>query len=140
MSESTARPAGDGRAIRRDRGPGGHFIDVALRPGQLELSKWPLRYYCGHMRVIGIRELKETLSATLHSVGRGEHVRVTSRGRPVADIVPAGAAAADDRMRRLVADGRLVPAARSRPRRAPKLVKADRRASALVLAEREAER
>jgi len=92
------------------------------------------------MRVIGIRDLKQSLSATLRAVGRGEHVRVTLRGRPVADIVPAGAAAADDRLRRLVAEGRLVPPARARPRRAPRLVKAARPASAFVLAERDAER
>lgn len=96
--------------------------------------------YCVHMRVIGIRELKQTLSATLHAVGRGEHVRVTMRGRPVADIVPAGAASSNDQLRRLVAEGRLVPAARGRPRRAPKLVTAERQPSTLVLAEREAER
>ncbi len=92
------------------------------------------------MRVIGIRDLKQSLSETLRAVGRGEHVRVTRRGRPVADIVPAGAAAADDRLRRLVAEGRLVPPVRGKPRHAPKLVKAARQASTLVLAEREAER
>ena len=90
-----------------------------------------------HMRVVGIRELKRSLSETLHAVSRGEHVRVTLRGRPVADIVPAGAAAADDRLRRLVAEGRLVPPARARPERAPRLLKAVRPASAIVLAERE---
>jgi prevent-host-death family protein len=92
------------------------------------------------MREIGVRELKRSLSETLRAVGRGEQVRVTVRGRPVADIVPAGAAAGDDRLRELVAEGRVVPPARARPRRAPKLAKAHRSASSLVLSERDAER
>lgn len=92
------------------------------------------------MREIGVRELKQSLSETLRAVGRGEQVRVTLRGRPLADIVPAAAATGDDRLRELVAEGRVVPPARARPRRAPKLAKARRSASALVLSERDAER
>lgn len=92
------------------------------------------------MREIGVRELKQSLSKTLRAVGRGEHVRVTLRERPIADIVPAGAAAADDRLRELVAQGRVIPPARARPRQAPKLAKARRSASSLVLSERDAER
>lgn len=92
------------------------------------------------MRAIGVRELKRTLSETLRAVGQGEQVRVTVRGRPVADIVPAGAAAGDERLRKLVAEGRVVPAARARPKRAPNPVTASRSASALVLSERDAER
>jgi prevent-host-death family protein len=92
------------------------------------------------MREIGVRELKASLSETLRAVGRGEQVRVTLRGRPLADIVPAGAAAGDERLRALVADGRLLPPARTRPARAPKPVEAGRSASDLVLAERAAER
>ena len=42
------------------------------------------------MREIGVRELKATLSETLRAVGRGELVRVTLRGRPLADIVSRG--------------------------------------------------
>jgi prevent-host-death family protein len=91
------------------------------------------------MREIGVRQLKQSLSETLRAVGRGEQVRVTLRGRPVADIVPARAAS-DDRLRALVAEGRVVPPARARPPRPPKLARAERSASALVLAEREAER
>jgi prevent-host-death family protein len=92
------------------------------------------------MREIGVRELKQSLSEVLRSVRGGEHVRVTLRGRPVADILPAGAAAGDDRLRQLIADGRLVPPARARPQRAPRLARAPRRASTLVLAERDVER
>lgn len=92
------------------------------------------------MREIGIRELKRSLSETLRAVGRGEQVRVTRRGAPLADIVPAGPAIADDRVRELVAEGRVVPPARARPQRAPRLVKARPSASSLVLSERDAER
>ncbi len=92
------------------------------------------------MREIGVRELKRSLSATLRAVARGEQVRVTLRGAPVADIVPAGAPVADDRLRELVAAGRVVPPARARPRRAPKLAEPRRSASALVLSERDSAR
>jgi prevent-host-death family protein len=91
------------------------------------------------MREIGVRELKRSLSETLRAVGRGEQIRVTVRGRAVADLVPAGAATGDDRLRELVAAGRVVPPSRSRPARAPRLVKSRKSASALVLAERDAE-
>ena len=91
------------------------------------------------MRSIGIRELKRSLSATLRSVADGERVRVTSRGRPVADLVPAGAPAADDRLRALIAQGRIAPPARAKPQRPPRPRTCDRSASKLVLAERDAE-
>lgn len=92
------------------------------------------------MREIGVRELKRSLSETLRAVERGEQVRVTVRGRVVADIVPAGAAAEDDRVRALVAHGRLTPPASARPKRAPRLAKTDANASTLVIGERDAER
>jgi prevent-host-death family protein len=92
------------------------------------------------MREMGVRELKQSLSATLRAVGRGEQVRVTLRGRPLADIVPARAAGVDYRLSELIANGRVVPPARARPRSAPKLAKARRSASSLVLSERDAER
>jgi prevent-host-death family protein len=92
------------------------------------------------MREIGVRELKRSLSETLRAVERGEQVRVTVRGRVVADIVPAGAAAEDDRVRALVADGRLTPPASARPKRAPRLAKTRAAASALVIGERDVER
>jgi prevent-host-death family protein len=91
------------------------------------------------MREIGVRELKRSLSETLRAVERGEQVRVTVRGRAVADIVPAGVAAVDDRVRALVAAGRLTPPASARPKRAPRLAKTRKSASALVIAERDAE-
>lgn len=93
------------------------------------------------MREIGVRALKLSLSQTLREVSaHGQQVRVTVHGRPLVDIVPAGASAEDDHLRRLVAQGRLTPPSRARPARAPRLVQARRSASALVLSEREAER
>jgi prevent-host-death family protein len=91
------------------------------------------------MREIGARELKQSLSETLRAVGRGEQVRVTVHGRAVADIVPAGVGG-DDRLRELVAEGRVVPRSRSHPSRAPRLAKGRASASALVLSERDSER
>jgi len=92
------------------------------------------------MREIGVRELKLSLSQTLRVVARGQQVRVTLRGRPLVDIVPAGASVADDRLRGLVTQGRLVAPTRARPKRAARLAKSSRSASALVLSEREDER
>lgn len=48
----------------------------------------PSRWYHDHMDV-GVRELKAKLSEYLARVERGETVNVTSRGRRVAQIVPA---------------------------------------------------
>jgi prevent-host-death family protein len=92
------------------------------------------------MREIGVRELKATLSDVLRHVARGERVRVTVRNRAVADIVPLGTAGPDQRMRELVAQGRLVPPTRPRPARPPRLARATTSASELVLAERDDER
>lgn len=91
------------------------------------------------MREIGIRELKTNLSSVLHRVDAGEQIRVTRRGHPVADIVPAGGRRGDERLRELVADGRVTPAARPRPRRSPRPLDSARSASAIVLAERDDE-
>lgn len=92
------------------------------------------------MREIGVRELKSSLSSVLHDVEEGEQVRVTVRGRPVADIVPAGGRASEARLRELVASGRVTPAAQARPSRRPRPVQSERSATSIVLAERDAER
>lgn len=91
-----------------------------------------------HMRELGVRELKRSLSRVLHAFSRGEQVRVTLRGRPIADIVPARGAPTEDRLRELVAQSRVQLPARAHPPRAPR--PARRSASELVLAEREVER
>jgi antitoxin (DNA-binding transcriptional repressor) of toxin-antitoxin stability system len=70
-------------------------------------------------------------------VGRGEQVRVTLRGRPIADILPAGGSPGDQALRTLVARPGFVPPARARP---PRLARTERSASELVLAEQEDER
>jgi prevent-host-death family protein len=92
------------------------------------------------MRDVGVRELKGALSETLRAVGRGEEVRVTSRGRPIAYLLPAGPSPRDAQLRGLIAAGRVVPPAQRRPTEAPRPVRSPRSASALVLAERESDR
>lgn len=91
------------------------------------------------MLEIGVRELKASLSSVLHRVDAGEQVRVTMRGRPVADLVPAGSRRGDERLRELVAEGRITPAARTRPSRSPRPLDTGQSASAIVLAERDDE-
>jgi prevent-host-death family protein len=92
------------------------------------------------MREVGVRELKASLSDVLRRVSRGEQVRVTRRGRAVADIVPAAVGPGDERLRMLVAEGRIVLPGRSRPSRPPRLAHVGESASAIVLAERDIER
>jgi len=91
---------------------------------------------------VGARELKNALSAYLRRVSNGEHVRVTLRGKPVADLVPTGRSAAEDRRRRLVADGTLTPASAPKPDRPPPLAQPlpEPTPSELILAEREQDR
>lgn len=60
------------------------------------------------MRAIGIRELRQSASRYLRAVEAGETFEVTDRGRPVALLVPVPR---ESRLERLVASGRLVPAA-----------------------------
>lgn len=92
------------------------------------------------MREIGVRELKTSLSAVLHRVDEGEQIRVTRRGQAIADIVPAGSRPRDEGLRALVAEGKLTPASRARPRRPARPQEARRSASEIVLTERDAER
>lgn len=103
--------------------------------------------YHGHMREIGIGELRAKLSSVLRRVERGERVRVTRRGRPVADIVPAPSAEADrptpersEAMKRLIAEGKVTPGVRSRARRKPRPRDAGVSGTAIILAERDEER
>ena len=92
------------------------------------------------MREIGVRELRESLAEVLRAVEAGEHVRVTSRGKALADIVPAGSPARDALLEELVRQGRVVPASRGRPAKAPRMAKSDTSATAAVLADRGKER
>jgi prevent-host-death family protein len=92
------------------------------------------------MREVGVRELKASLSRVLHEVEEGGQVRVTVRGRHVADIVPAGLPRSDRQLRELVAEGKVTPAAATHPTRYQRPLKTGRSASAIVLAERQDER
>ena len=89
------------------------------------------------MREVGVKQLKSGLSDYLRLVARGEHVRVTLRGRPVADLVPA-TDGGPDALTRARAAGRVTPA-RAPKRRPPKLVDGPS-ASAEILAERAEDR
>jgi len=64
------------------------------------------------MREIPQRELRNNVSAVLREVAEGESLRVTVRGRPVADLVPVAARkrglSADD-VSRIVAEAPLDP-------------------------------
>ena len=67
---------------------------------------------------VGIRELKNSLSAYIDRVRAGEEVIVTDRGRPVARL--SSLDAAGDRLHELVAEGVVRPPAtkqRHRPTR-----------------------
>lgn len=56
-------------------------------------------------RRVGIRELKDTLSAVLRRVQEGEPVEVTDSGRPIVRMVPIRPTSATER---LAAEGILV--------------------------------
>jgi prevent-host-death family protein len=83
--------------------------------------------------------LKANLSSVLRDVEGGEHVRVTSRGRPVAEIVPV-MPERSEAMKQLIAEGRVTPASRPMPKNPPPPIKTGRSASAIILAEREEDR
>ena len=91
---------------------------------------------------VGARELKNALSAYLRRVANGEHVRVTLRGEPVADLVPTGRSAHTERRRRLVAEGTLTPARAPEPDQPPPLARPLRglNPSELIHADREHDR
>ncbi len=70
----------------------------------------------GHVDV-GIKDLRDGLSKHLDAVREGHTITVTDHGRPIARIVPLGVPTAFER---LVAEGRISPAARpKRPSREP---------------------
>jgi prevent-host-death family protein len=62
---------------------------------------------------VGIRELRQNLSAYLRQVEAGQRLIVTERNRPVAELVPVGRH--QPGLSRLVAEGRVVPPARAEP-------------------------
>jgi prevent-host-death family protein len=58
---------------------------------------------------VGVRELRDHLSAWLEAVASGREITVTDRGRPVARIVPV---TGRSRLDQLIADGLVSPATR----------------------------
>ena len=59
------------------------------------------------MEQVGVRELRDNVSAILRRVAAGEAVEVTDHGHPVARIVPLRYR---NRLDQLVAEGRATPA------------------------------
>lgn len=84
--------------------------------------------------------MKANLSTVLRRVGKGERVRITRRGRPVADLLPPETDPAEAEMRKLIAEGRVTPASKPLDRNPPPPIDAGGSASALILAEREEDR
>jgi prevent-host-death family protein len=82
--------------------------------------------------------LKAKLGSVLRRVEAGERVRVTRRGRPVADIVPVETP--EEQRQRMIAEGRITPGLRPLPKNPPPPIKTSRPASELILAEREEDR
>jgi prevent-host-death family protein len=57
------------------------------------------------MTSVGIRELKNHLSAFLNRVRSGERLEVTDRGRAIAIISPPAKTVADQRIKAMLEDG-----------------------------------
>jgi prevent-host-death family protein len=57
---------------------------------------------------MGIRELRDSLTATLRRVQRGETIEVTNHGEPVALLAPLPT----DRLQQLIAAGEATPPSR----------------------------
>lgn len=96
--------------------------------------------YYDHMREIGIGALRMKLGSAIKRVEDGERVRVTRRGRYVADLLPPETDPAEMQMRKLIAEGRVTPASKPLDRNPPPPRKTGRSASAIILAEREEDR
>lgn len=92
------------------------------------------------MREIGVAELKASLSKVLHSVANGERVRITRRGRHIAELVPPQGEVEEAAMRKLIAEGKVTPPSMPLDRNPPPPRKTGRSASAVILAEREEDR
>jgi prevent-host-death family protein len=63
---------------------------------------------------VGIRELKKHLSEYVERVSRGEHLRVTLRGQPVAELRPLPGV---NRMTEGIRDGWITPSTTTPPSR-----------------------
>lgn len=87
-----------------------------------------------------MQELKANLSSVLRRVGNGERVRITRRGRYVADLLPPETDPAEAQMRKLIAEGKVTPPSKPLDRNPPPPINTGTSASALILAEREEDR
>lgn len=63
------------------------------------------------MLEIGVRELKRDLSAYLERAANGEQIRITKRGKPLADLT-AATERPQSKMEQMIAAGRVTPAKR----------------------------
>jgi prevent-host-death family protein len=90
-----------------------------------------------------VRDFKARLSEHLRRVAAGERITITSRGRPVAELLPAGSrrSPTEERLQQLIAEGRVTPPSRPRSERprAPRPVPAKYSGSDIIIAERDAE-
>lgn len=57
-------------------------------------------------QAVGVRELRQNLSACLARVKRGARLEVTEHGRPVALLVPVPVPETDSWLERMIAEGR----------------------------------
>jgi len=93
------------------------------------------------MKKVGLRELKNRLSAYIREVRSGETVLVTDRGEVVAELIPPGGAAdgrrAASRLALLVRKGLLVRGAANDPAVYPKLPPAMKHAQSSRLLDEE---
>lgn len=94
------------------------------------------------MAEVGVKELKNRLSEYLARVRGGETITVTSHGRPVAELraVTPAKEAPEERWDRLVAEGRITPSTKPKPKVLSPPVEIPGGASRFILEEREAER
>jgi antitoxin (DNA-binding transcriptional repressor) of toxin-antitoxin stability system len=64
------------------------------------------------MTKVGVREVKDHLSAYLREVRRGAVVHITDRGEVIAELRPPTPAGDESQYERLVADGKVIAPAR----------------------------
>ncbi|MEX2459310.1 MAG: type II toxin-antitoxin system prevent-host-death family antitoxin [Actinomycetota bacterium] len=83
---------------------------------------------------VGVRQLREELSAWLDQVKAGDTIVVTERGRPIGRIVPVQG---EPKLEQLIADGVITPARAPRRKIRPEdLIKAKGTVSDLVKEQR----
>lgn len=95
------------------------------------MSKAPLDVF---RTDVGIRELRDHLSAWLEAVASGREITVTDRGRPVARIVPV---TGRSKLEQLIAEGKVRPPLRPpEPARARPAIPVEGSVSDLVIEQR----